>query len=148
MAANYSESHTVVLQGMAVVGDRLVVEELENVTSKVEIRDLDGRPIRQLDLPGLGSVGQMSGEPDHDELYYSFVNFTTPPEIFKTSVTSAAQSLWAKIQVPVDPSPYVVEQKFFPSRDGTKIPMFIVHRKDILLDNSTPFLLTGYADLG
>lgn len=90
----------------------------------------------------------MSGEPDHDELYYSFVNFTTPPEIFKTSVANADQTLWAKIEVPVDPSPYIVEQKFFPSKDGTSIPMFIVHRKDILLDGSTPFLLTGYGGFG
>jgi prolyl oligopeptidase len=139
-----SESPTVVLQGAAVVGDRLVLDELENVTSRVEIRDLDGNPIRVLALPELGSVEELSGEPDHDELYYGFDNFTQPLKIYKTSVTDAAQKVWAQINVPVDPSPYTVEQKFFPSKDGTKIPMFIVHRKDILLDGSTPFLLTGY----
>ncbi len=142
------ESPTVVLQGVAVVGGRLVLDEMEKVISKVEIRDLDGTEIRQLDLPCLGTVGQISGEPEYDELYFSFVNFTTPPEIFKTSVASPEQSLWAKINIPVDPSPYVVEQKFFPSKDSTRIPMFIVHRKDILLDNSTPFLLTGYGGFG
>jgi prolyl oligopeptidase len=142
------ESATVILQGMEVAGDHLVLDELEKVISKVEIRNLDGTLVRQLSLPGLGSVGEISGNPDHDELFYSFVNFTTPPEIFKTSVASADQTLWAKIEVPVDPSPYIVEQKFFPSKDGTLIPMFIVHRKDILLDNSTPFLLTGYGGFG
>ena len=142
------ESPTVVLQSLDVVGGRLVLDEMEQVTSKVEIRDLDGTSIRQLDLPGLGTVGEISGEPDHDELYYSFVNFTTPPEIFQTSVAHADQTLWAKISIPVDPSPYVVEQKFFPSKDGTRIPMFIVHRKDIILNNTTPFLLTGYGGFG
>ena len=142
------ESPTVVLQGVAVVGDHLVLDELENVTSQVEIRELDGTLVRQLDLPGVGSVGELSGEPDHDELYFSFVNFTTPPEIFQTSVTNANQTLWAEIKVPVDPSPYVVEQKFFTSKDGTHVPMFIVHRKDILLDGRTPFLLTGYGGFG
>jgi prolyl oligopeptidase len=138
------ESPTVVLQDAAVVGDRLVLDELENVTSQVEIRDLEGKPVRRLALPEPGTVAELSGEPEHEELYYAFENFTHPPTIYKTSVTNDAQSVWAQINVPVDPSPYVVEQKFFASKDGTKIPMFIVHRKDILLDGSTPFLLTGY----
>jgi prolyl oligopeptidase len=142
------ESPHLVLQGVSVVGGRLVVDELENVTSQVEIRDLEGKPIRKLDLPGLGSVTEMTGQPERDELYYGFDNFTQPPEIFKTSVADAAQTLWEKIQIPVDPSPYVVEQKFFASKDGTQVPMFIVHRKDIQLNGSTPFLLTGYGGFG
>jgi prolyl oligopeptidase len=142
------ESSSTVIRGLEIVGDKLVLEEMEKVVSKVEIRELDGTLVRKLDLPGLGSVGELSGDPDHDELFYSFVNFTTPPQIFKTSVTSPDQSLWAEIKVPVDPEPYVVEQKFFTSKDGTLIPMFIVHRKDILLDGRTPFLLTGYGGFG
>jgi prolyl oligopeptidase len=142
------ESPDLVLQGVSVIGDHLVLEELEKVTSQLEIRDLDGKLVRHVELPGLGTVSELSGEPDHDELYYGFINFTTPPEIFQTSVTHTAQSLWAKINIPVDPSPYVVEQKFFASKDGTKVPMFIVHRQDILLDGSTPFLIYGYGGFG
>lgn len=141
------ESPTVVLQGMQVVGNKLVLDELENVTSVAEIRDLDGKPIRQIHFPALGTAG-VSGDPDHDEIFYSFANFTQPMEIFQTSVTNPAQTLWAKLEIPVDPLPYVVEQKFFTSKDGTRIPMFIVHRRDILLDGSTPFLLTGYGGFG
>jgi prolyl oligopeptidase len=126
------------------VGHKLVVDELENVTSKLEIRDLNGKPVRSIELPGLGSVGEISGEPEYPDLYYAFDNFTQPTEIFQTSVDDPAQKLWAKISIPVDPTPYVVEQKFFPSKDGTHIPMFIVHRKDMPFDGSTPFLLTGY----
>jgi len=142
------EAPTAVLQGAAVVGNHLVLDELENVTSQVEIRDLEGKPLRKLDLPGLGTVAELEGEPDHDELFYGFVNFTEPLKIFQTSVTNPAKRLWDEIKVPVDPSPYAVEQKFFASKDGAKIPMFIVHRKDILLDQSTPFLLYGYGGFG
>jgi prolyl oligopeptidase len=137
------ESPTAVLQGAAVVGNHLVLDELENVTSQIEIRDLEGKLVRRLELPGIGTAG-VEGDPDYDELFYEFDNFTQPPEIFQTSVTDPAQKLWAKIDFPVDPSPYVVEQKFFTSKDGTKVPMFIVHRKDILLDGGTPFLIYGY----
>jgi prolyl oligopeptidase len=142
------ESPTVILQGAAVIGDKLVMDELVDVTSRIEIHDLDGKLIRPLDLPGLGSVSELAGDPEHDELYYGFANFTQPPEIFKTSVTDPAQTLWARINIPVDPSPYVVEQKFFASKDGTRIPMFIVHRKDIVLNGSTPFLIYGYGGFG
>jgi len=142
-----AESPTAVLQGVDVVGNHLVLDQLENVTSRIDICDLDGKLVRHLELPGIGSAGA-GGDPDHDELFYEFNNFTQPPEIFQTSVTNPAQTLWAKIEIPVDPLPYVVEQKFFTSKDGTKVPMFIVHRKDILLDGSTPFLLYGYGGFG
>ena len=142
------ESPTVVLQGVDIIGDHLVLDELEHVTSQVEIRTLDGKLIRKLDLPGLGSVAELAGEPDHDEFYFGYVSFTQPLEIFQSSVDSPDQTLWDKIEVPVDPSSYVVEQKFFASKDGTTIPMFIVHRKDLPMDGSTPFLLTGYGGFG
>jgi prolyl oligopeptidase len=141
------ESPTAVLQGAGIVGNHLVLDYLENVTSRIDICDLDGKLVRHLELPGIGTAGA-EGEPDHDELFFGFDSFTQPPEIFKTSITDPAQTLWAKIEVPVDPTPFVVEQKFFKSKDGTKVPMFIVHRKDILLDGSTPFLLYGYGGFG
>jgi prolyl oligopeptidase len=137
------ESPTLIIQGVDVVGDRLVLDGLENIMSHVEILDLEGKLLRNLKLPGIGTAGA-GGDPDHPELFYEFQNFTQPPEIFQTSVNDPAEKLWAKIDFPVDPSPYVVEQKYFASKDGTKVPMFIVHRKDILLDGSTPFMLYGY----
>ena len=141
------ESPKVVLQGVAVVGNHLVLGMLENVTTRIDICDLEGKLVRHLELPGIGTAG-VEGDPDFDELFYDFNNFTQPTEIFKTSVTDPAQTLWAKLDIPVDPSPYVVEQKFFASKDGTQIPMFIVHRKDILLDGGTPFVIYGYGGFG
>ena len=142
------ESPSLVLQGASVIGDHLVLEELQNVTSQVEIRDLNGKPVRKLQLPDFGSLAGLTGEPDRDEFYYGFVNFTHPLEIFKTSVTNPGQTSWARIHVPVDSSPYVVEQKFFSSKDGTQVPLFIVHRRDMLMNGTTPFLLTGYGGFG
>lgn len=137
------ESKTYVLGGADIVGNRLVLNGLENVTSRIEIHDLDGKFIRQLQLPDLGTAGA-GGDPDYEDLFYDFDNFTQPPEIFRASVANDSTTLWAKIEFPVDPSPFVVEQKFFHSKDGVRVPMFIVHRKDILLDGSTPFLIYGY----
>ena len=137
------ESKDYVLDSASVVGGMLVLNGLQNVTSRIEIRDLDGKFVCLLQLPGIGTAGA-GGDPDYDELFYEYNSFTQPPEIFKTSVTQDAPKLWAKIDFPVDPSPYVVEQKFFKSKDGTRVPMFIVHRGDILLDNSTPFVIYGY----
>jgi prolyl oligopeptidase len=141
------ESPWAVLQGADIVGNHLVLDYLKNVTSLIDICDLEGKLVRHLDLPGIGTVGA-EGDPEHDELFFDFVNFTQPPEIFQTSVTNPTTTLWAKLNIPVDPTPYTVEQKFFKSKDGTQIPMFIVHRKDILLDGSTPFLIYGYGGFG
>jgi prolyl oligopeptidase len=121
-----------------------VLDYLHNVIDEIEIHDLDGKFIRPLQLPGVGSVSELEGEPDHDTLFFGFINFTTPPEIFETKISDPAQTLWAKIDFPVDPSPYMVEQKFFASKDGTQVPMFIVHRKDMPFDGSTPFMIYGY----
>ena len=138
------ESPTIVLQSAEVIGNRLVLDTLENVTSQVEVRELDGKLIRRVALPGPGSIGTINGVPEREEFFYNFVNFTTPQEIFQASVANAEQKLWARNTLPIDTTPYVVEQKFFPSKDGTKVPMFIVHRKDMPFDGTTPFLLTGY----
>ncbi len=141
------QSPTYVLSGADVVGNRLVLNGLDNVASRIEIRDLDGKFLRRVELPDIGTAGA-GGDPDYDELFYSFNNFTQQPEIFKTSVTSETATLWSKIDMPVDPSPYTVEQKFFVSKDGARVPMFVVHRKDILLNNSTPFVIYGYGGFG
>ncbi|HEX4138861.1 MAG TPA: prolyl oligopeptidase family serine peptidase [Candidatus Methylacidiphilales bacterium] len=137
------ESPTAVLQGAGVIGNHLVLDWLDNVVSKIDICDLDGKLVRHLELPGIGSAG-VEGDPDYNDLFFGFENFTTPLKIYQTSVTDPSQKIWAEIKFPVDPSPYTVEQQWFTSKDGTKVPMFIVHRKDIKMDGSTPFMIYGY----
>ncbi len=142
------ESPDRVLSGMSIIGGKLLLDYMANVCDELEIHDLDGKLVRTVPLPGLGSVSELAGEPDHETFYYGFINFTTPPEIFETKISDPAQTLWARINIPVDPSPYVVEQKFFTSKDGTRVPMFLVHRKDMPMNGSTPFLMYGYGGFG
>ncbi|WP_081864728.1 prolyl oligopeptidase family serine peptidase [Chondromyces apiculatus] len=132
------------LDSFSIIGGHLALGYLKNASSLVELRALDGKLVRELRLPGIGTVGGPLGLPDEDEAYFSFESYTSPPEIFSTSIKTGKTETYAKIQVPVDSSPYVVEQVFFPSKDGTRISMFIVRRKDMPRDGSTRTLLYGY----
>ncbi|WP_437926615.1 prolyl oligopeptidase family serine peptidase [Sorangium sp. So ce291] len=132
------------LDSVSVVGGHLALSYLKDASSRVEVRALDGRLVREVPLPGIGTVGGPSGLPDEDEAYFSFESFTSPQEIYATSIRTGETALYTRTEVPVDPSAFTVEQTFFPSRDGTKISMFIVRRKDMKKDGSSRALLYGY----
>lgn len=133
-----------VIENVQIVGGKLVLSLLRDVTSDIKIYDLDGKLVRDLELPGVGASFGMTGTPEDDEAYFSFQSFTTPLRIYQTSIKSGTTTLWNEVKVPIDPEPYTVEQVFYPSKDGTKIPMFVVRRKDMPNDGSTPFILYGY----
>jgi prolyl oligopeptidase len=133
-----------VLDNVQIIGGHLVLTYMVNAHSLLEVRTLDGDLVRQVELPGVGVTYGMKGQPDRDEAYYSFESFTTPRQIYKTSIKTGERTLWEKLDIPVDPSQYKVEQVWYESKDGTKVSMFVVHRKDIEMDGSTPFLLYGY----
>ena len=132
------------LQSFSIVGGRLALHYLKDVAGRLEIAELDGKPVREVALPGIGSVSAPLGLEDEDEAYYSFESYIFPTEIYSTSIKTGRSELYFRVKVPVDPSPYEVEQVFFTSKDGTRVPMFIVHRKDLKKDGSTPIVLTGY----
>jgi prolyl oligopeptidase len=138
------EPKDAVIEHAQVVGEHLVLTLLKNASSHLELRSLDGAPVRTISLPGIGAVNGVTGEPDEDEAYFSFASFTTPTQIFRTSIRTGENTLWFALKAPVDASPYQVEQVWYPSKDGAKVSMFIVRRKDRPRDGSTPFLLTGY----
>ena len=138
------EDHGAVLEGMSLVGDHLALLYLRDVKNEIELRTLDGALVRKVPLPGIGASNGISGDPEHDDAYFSFSLFTQPPNIYKTSVKKGVSSVWFALKVPIDPTPYEIEQLWFASKDGTKVPMFVVHRKDMPKDGSTAFLLTGY----
>ena len=131
------------LEDKAIVGGALALTYLEDVVTHIELRSLEGKLSREIALPGLGSA-QLAGDEDDDETYYSFESFTHPREIWRTSVKSGGADLYFRLGVPVDPKPFTVEQVFFQSKDGARIPMFIVRKKDQKLDGRTPTILTGY----
>jgi prolyl oligopeptidase len=132
------------LEAVTVVGHRLSLGYLKDVVSHLELRDEDGKLVREIELPTLGSASVMSGEVDDDVAFYSFNSFTYPTEIFETSVKSGATSTFYRLKVPVDPSKYVVEQLFATSKDGTRVPFFVVRARDLARTGSTPAILYGY----
>ena len=139
-----AERKDVVIDNAGVLGDRLLLQTMRNASSGIEVRGLDGKLVRDLPLPGIGTVGAVVGDEDQDDAYFSFESFTTTPRSFKTSMKNGGATLWAEVKVPIDPAPYSVEQVWYPSKDGTRISMFIVRRKDMPRDGSTPFMLGGY----
>jgi prolyl oligopeptidase len=132
------------LDDASIIGGRLVLSYLKNAASAIEVRDLDGKLLRGIDLPGVGSTGGVLGDPDRDEAYFSFTSFTVASEIYKTSIESGATQLWSKVDVPIDTRDMVAEQTWYTSKDGTRVSMFVVHKKGIPLDGSHPTLLYGY----
>jgi prolyl oligopeptidase len=132
------------IDGASVLGGRLAVTYLKNAASVMEVFELDGKKVREVPLPGVGTVGGPIGRNDEDEAYFSYTSFTAPSEIHEMSMKSGQTKLYTRVKVPVDTSPYTVEQVFYPSKDGTRISMFVVHKKDLKKDGSTRALLYGY----
>jgi len=133
-----------VLEDFAVVGDHLSLRYLRRATTEIEVATLEGKRVRRVSFPGLGSATGLHGNPEDDDAYYTFSSFTVPSTVYRTSVRRGGRKVYFQLKAPVDPKPYNVEQVEFPSRDGTKITMFIVRRAKSPLDGSTPFILTGY----
>ena len=132
------------LEDGSVVGGRLSLSYVINATTELQVRNLDGKFVRTIALPGVGTAGGLYGREDEDEAYFVYFSFTTPREIHCASVASGQSKLWSKLELDIDPSPFTVDQVWFPSKDGAKISMFVVHRKDMQYDGSNPTLLTGY----
>ncbi len=132
------------LEGASIVGEHLILSYLRDVASEVIVCDLDGAPVRKLELPPLGSCGGISGNPDEDTGYFAFTSFTSPQVIYKTSIATGEVTEWTRIVLPVDTSKLMATQVRYPSKDGTSISMFIIHRSDVVRDGKRPVLLYGY----
>jgi prolyl oligopeptidase len=138
------EDSEATLQGIDVTGGLLTLDYLRAATSEVRLATLQGKPVRTLSLPELGSVSSLSGLEDNPIAYYAFTSFTRASEVYRVDVRTGATTLWARVDVPVDASLYTSEQIRYPSKDGTEVTMFLVHRKDVRRDGSAPALLYGY----
>ena len=132
------------LEGLQIIGDRLILSYLRDAHNELQIHDLDGAPQGHIPLPGLGSTSGLVGEPDDPRAYFHFTSFTQPDQIWQTDLARGETRLWRAIDVPVDTTRFNVEQVRYPSKDGTPISMFIVHRRDLALDGRRPTLLYGY----
>jgi prolyl oligopeptidase len=132
------------LEATGIVGHRLALGYLKDVVSEAELRDEDGKLVRALPTPTLGSLGGLSGNVDDELFYYSFQSFTYPTEIFEANVKTGKTGTFYKLKVPVDAAKYAVDQLFATSKDGTRIPFFVVHAKDAARDGKAPTILNGY----
>ncbi|MCB9734221.1 MAG: S9 family peptidase [Deltaproteobacteria bacterium] len=132
------------IESRQIVGGHLVLQLLERASSRLEVRDLGGALVREVPLPDIGSIAGVTGNQGEDDAYFSFSSFTHPPEIHRTSIATGATSLWAKVDLPLDPSPYAVDQVTYRSWDGTPVTMFVVAKKGLERDGSHPTLLYGY----
>jgi prolyl oligopeptidase len=132
------------LESAGVFGGALVLNYLRNAASEVEIHDLHGAFVRKVEIPALGSVAGFSGRGDEDDAYFSYTSFTEPQVIYKTSIKRGTVAEWARIKLPIDTSQFMTEQVKYPSKDGTQITMFLVHKKGAVKDGKTPVFLTGY----
>jgi prolyl oligopeptidase len=132
------------LTSVGFVGNLLVAEYLKDAASHVEVFETDGRQIRVLDLPGLGSAEGFGGRRNSTETFYSFSNFTTPTTIYRYDTITGQTDLWKQASVDFDPEEFTVKQIFYTSKDGTRVPMFLAHREGISLDGKNPTLLFGY----
>ncbi len=132
------------LRGSSLINNQFVANYLKDAYTQIRIFDLMGKFVRTVELPGIGTAGGFDGKRHDRETFYSFSSYNMPPTIYRYDMVTGKSSLFRSAKVDFDPDGYEVKQVFYPSKDGTMIPMFIVHKKGIELDGNNPTLLYGY----
>ncbi|MFZ3279533.1 MAG: prolyl oligopeptidase family serine peptidase [Candidatus Sulfotelmatobacter sp.] len=134
-----------VLKDAELWGGKIFAQYEQNATSQLKIFDLGGVLLSSLALPVIGGVFASQGKWDRDEVFYGFESFTIPPSIYRYDLKSGKTTLWAKVDAPaIDPAAYEVQQEWYHSKDGTRVPIFVVAKKGLKKDGQNPTLLTGY----
>ncbi len=132
------------LVGASLVGERMILAYLGDAKSEAELRTLDGRLIGPIVLPTIGSAAGFGGKGGDPETFYTFSSYAVPPTVYRFNTTTGKAELFARPKVAFNPADYLTEQRFYPSKDGTRIPMFLVRRKDSVGKGPMPTLLYGY----
>ena len=132
------------LRTTSIIGNMFVNQYLADAKSVVRLYDMRGRHLRDVELPGIGSAGGFAGKRTDTETYYQFSSFAVPPSVYRYDLLTGESTLVRRAEVAMDTDAYVTRQIFYKSKDGTRVPMFVTHRKDIAMDGSNPTLLYGY----
>jgi prolyl oligopeptidase len=132
------------LESVNVVGDQFLAQYLKDAQSQVRAFALDGKLVREVKLPGIGSAGGFSGKRQDQETFYSYTSFTSPSAVYRYDIKSGESTVLWRSKVDFDAGDYVTKQVFYTSKDGTRVPMFITHKKGLALDGSNPTYLYGY----
>ncbi|MFI5214885.1 MAG: prolyl oligopeptidase family protein, partial [Gemmatimonadales bacterium] len=133
-----------VLEGVDIIGGRIVASFLQDAHSRVTIFTTAGRRVADVPLPTLGTVGGISGRQDGPEMFYSFTSFLYPSTIFRYNVATGANTVWKAPHLDFDASRYETRQVFYASKDGTRVPMFLTMRRGLQADGNNPVYLTAY----
>ncbi len=133
-----------VLEGITLVGGKMVAEYMKDAASIAYIYNMDGNKIGDLNLPGIGTMSGFNGEKDENIAFYGFTSFTFPSTIFKYDISQNQSTIYRAPQIDFDDTKYETKQVFYESKDGTKVPMFIVHKKGLEMNGKNPTLLYGY----
>lgn len=136
------------LEKVSTLNNQFIALYLKDAHSQVNIFNLDGTLVREVELPGIGSVGGFDGKRDDTETFYSFTSFTTPPTIYKYNIITGESQIYRQPTVDFNPEDYQTNQVFYSSADGTMVPMFITHKKGLKLDGNNPTILYGYGGFG
>jgi prolyl oligopeptidase len=132
------------LDSVSFASGQLLCEYLQDAKSTVKAFDLQGKLVRDVELPGIGSISGFGGRKDDKELYFAFSSFTSPTTIHRYDIAGGTSTIFRKPKLDFDGSHLETKQVFVTSKDGTRVPMFLVHRKGLALDGSNPTLLYGY----
>lgn len=132
------------LSSAGIVGNHIIGRYLKDARTQVRLHKMTGEFVREVEFPGIGAASGFGGKRTHDETFYSFSSFATPPSTYRYDITTGKSTLLRQAKVKFNPADYETKQVFYESKDGTKVPMFICHRKGLELNGSNPTLLYGY----
>lgn len=132
------------LQGVGNTGNLFICNYLKNAQSQIKIFTTAGKLLREVQLPGVGTAAGFGGKKTETETFFTFTSFTTPPTVYHYDLLTGESKLFRKPTVKFNPDDFEVKQVFYPSKDGTKIPLFLAHKKGVKLDGNNPTLLYGY----
>ena len=132
------------LKGVGILNNQFVCDYLQDAKSAIKIHDLQGNLLRNVSLPGIGSVGGFNGKKEDTETFYSFSSFTTPSTVYRYDMITGESEIFCQPNVDFNPHNYEIKQVFYKSKDGTKIPMFITHKKGLKIDGNNPTYLYAY----
>ena len=136
------------LAGASFIGDRFYLNYLHDVHNVLEIADVQGRRSGTISLPGLGTATAPLGDAGDGFTYYTYESFTQPRTTYRYDLKTGRSTVAVRDPAPFDPTPFVTEQLFATSKDGTRVPVFVTHRRDMRYDGSTPTIMWGYAAYG
>src|SRR6266516_2060490 len=132
------------LQSVSMINDQFVVTYLKDAQSQVKIFSRNGTLVRELELPGIGTVGGFAGKRSDTETFYSFTSFTVPGTVYRLDLRGGQSAVFREPKVDFNARDYETKQFFFQSKDGTRVPLFITHKKGLTLEGGNPAVLYGY----